>query len=258
MVELLGQVVGGPVNAKVTIHPFPHRGSRPHPFACATPHDTGAVVMGKPSKTPAQQQRNKYMASVRARGASGYNLWLVMPPLGPAESSLTLCSDLEFETFLYLEGSPDLSSVDYAPLRRQEASPGPGPRHFATATTLDGGRLDIELGPEAAQPSVPGRRLITLAQLNAGKTRIQSWRALVPAMNRCRSHSLHPVIFRCRQLLHGGRAWTVLDLCQQLASEHQALVVGALATLLRTREIEGNVDQQLWGPQTRVWERGHG
>lgn len=258
MVELLGQVVGGPVDAKVTIHPFPPRGSRPYPLTCAAPSDGVAVVMAKPSKTPAQQQRNKYMASVRARGASGHNLWFVSPPLDPAELSLTLCSDLEFETFLYLEGSPDLPSVDYAPLRLQEAAAGPNPRHFATATTLDGTRLDIELRPEATQPSIAGRRMINLAVLTAAKTRIESWRAIVPAINRCRSHTLNPVIFRCRQLLQDSGERTVLDISRELASENTALVVGALATMLRTRELQSDVDHQLWGPQTRVWERGHG
>lgn len=214
--------------------------------------------MAKPSKTPAQQQRNKYMASVRARGASGHNLWFVTPPLASAESPLILCSDLEFETFLYLEGSPDLPDVDYAPLRLQEASGGPGPRHFATATTLDGTRLDVELRPEANQPSIPGRRLINLAVLTAAKTRIESWRAIVPAINRCRAHTLTPIIYRCRQLLQDSGERTILEISRELASEHTALVVGALAMMLRTREINSDVDQHLWGPQTRVWERGHG
>lgn len=214
--------------------------------------------MAKPSKTPAQQQRNKYMASVRARGASGHNLWFVTPPLDPTESPLILCSDLEFETFLYLEGSPDLPEVDYAPLRLQEASGGPGPRHFATATTLDGTRLDVELRPEANQHPIPGRRLINLAMLTAAKTRIESWRAIVPAINRCRSHTLNPVIFRCRRLLQDGGERTILDVSRELASENTALVVGALAMMLRTREIKSDVDQHLWGPQTRVWEPGHG
>ncbi|WP_396617465.1 hypothetical protein ACHZ97_09385 [Lysobacter soli] len=210
------------------------------------------------AKTPAQRKRSTYLAPIRARGARGNNLWFVTPPQDSSESSLTLCSDLEFETFLYLEGSPDLSHVDYGPLRREEAAPGPASRHFATATTLDGTRLDIELGPERVEPSVPGRRLINLSILNAGQVRIQSWRAIVPAINRCRAHSLNPVIFRCRRLLEERHELTAGELCAQLASEHTALVVGALAKMLRAREIESDVDQQLWGARTWFRLRRHG
>lgn len=256
MVGLVGQVVGGPVNAKINIHPFPPRGSRSYPYARRTSSRGREDLVGRPSKTPAQQQRNKYAAAVRARGASGHNLWFVMPPQDPAGSTLTLCSDLEFETFLYLEGSPDLAHLDYAPLRVQDACPGPGPRHFATATTLDGGRLDIDLGPECAKPSAPGRRLINLTVLDAAKTRVQSWRAIVPAINRCRSHPLNPLIFRLRHLLAEGTGLSALEACQQLAPEDTALVMGALATMLRAREIESDVDRNLWSPQTRFWERG--
>ncbi|PZQ32477.1 MAG: hypothetical protein DI562_03470 [Stenotrophomonas acidaminiphila] len=201
-------------------------------------------------KTPAQKKRNQYLAAVRARGASGYNLWFVRPPQDGQALPLTLASDIELEAFFYLEGSPELVSVDYSPLRHGLAPAQERRRHFATVSTLEGAEFDVDLDPEADKASVAGRRLINLATLNRAKVRIQSWRAIVPTLNRCRSHSLAPVIIRCRQLLEERGQLEVRDLCQQLATEPTALVTGAVATLLRAREIQSDVDIHLWGPNT--------
>ncbi|WP_152667127.1 hypothetical protein, partial [Xanthomonas perforans] len=100
------------------------------------------------------------------------------------------------EAFFYLEGSPDVAFVDYSPLRHGRGHPQPGRRHFATVTTLEGTELDVDLALDANQASVAGRRLVSLAVLNAAKVRVQSWRAIIPTINRCRSHSLGPLIMR--------------------------------------------------------------
>ncbi|WP_349780511.1 hypothetical protein [Xanthomonas sp. WHRI 7065] len=209
-------------------------------------------------KTPAQKKRNQYLASVRARGASGHNLWFVSPPQDTQALPLTLSSDIELEAFFYLEGSPDVAFVDYSPLRHGRAHSHPGRRHFATVTTLEGTELDVDLALEADKASAAGRRLISLAMLNAAKVRVQSWRAIVPTINRCRSHSLGPLIIRCRHLLEEHGELAVRDLCQQLTSESTALITGAVATLLRSREVESNVDTRLWGPGTMLRTHLHG
>lgn len=72
-------------------------------------------------KTPAQKKRNKYLASVRARGASGHNFWFVSPPQDTQALPLTLSSDIELGDFFYLEGSPDVAFVDYFPVARASA-----------------------------------------------------------------------------------------------------------------------------------------
>lgn len=210
------------------------------------------------SKGPAQQRRNQYVAAVRARGASGHNLWFVVPPQDPANLRLTLSSDIEFEAFLFLEGSPDLVHVDYAPLRLARSRPAPGPRHFATATTVDGADLDIELWPAGSKASEAGRRLLNMAALNTAQTRIQSWRAIVATINRCRPHALNPLLIRARHLLDEHAELTAGAFCRLMESEHPALVMGAVATLLRAREIDSDVDQHLWGPGTRFREAGRG
>lgn len=144
------------------------------------------------------------------------------------------------------------------PLRHGRAHPHPGRRHFATVTTLEGTELDVDLALEANKTSVAGRRLVSLAVLNAAKVRVQSWRAIVPTINRCRSHSLGPLIIRCRHLLEEHGDLAVRDLCQQLTTESTALVTGAVATLLRSREIESDVDTHLWGPGTVLRTHRHG
>lgn len=210
--------------------------------------------MAKQAKTPAQQRRNKYMAAVRARGASGHNLWFVTPPQDPLYPPLILCSDVEFECFQFLEGSADLVSIDYSPLRMAGDAPRSRLRHFAIATTLEGCRLDVDLDPAGEGPSPPGRRFISLAMLDAAKVRIKSWRAIIPVINRCRSHDLSPVIFRCRHLVEEQPRITMLTLCDQV-NEHSALVAGAIGTMLRSRELESDVDEHLWGPATKIWAR---
>src|SRR3546814_52855 len=88
-------------------------------------------MMPKSAKTPAQRKRNEYAASVRARGASAHNLWFVSPPQDPPDPPLVLCSDLEYECYLFLEGAPDLLSIDYAPLRLAGDEPRSELRRFA-------------------------------------------------------------------------------------------------------------------------------
>lgn len=213
--------------------------------------------MTGPHKTPAQKQRNKYVAAVRARGGSGYNLWFVSPPLDPLTPHLMLSSDLEHECFLFLEGSPDLLGIDYAPLRAAGDKPRSGSRHFASATTIDGHRLEVDFAPEGSDSSPPGWRTITIRMLTAAKTRICSWRAVIAAINRCRSHELSPTIYRCRHLIEERPECTVGNLVD-LVQEHPALVTGALATMLRSRELECDVHERLWGPETMLWARAHG
>lgn len=213
--------------------------------------------MAKRAKTPAQRTRNKYVAAVRARGASGHNLWFVAPPQDPPDPPLILSSDVEFECFLFLEGAADLVSVDYTPLRSAGVEPRSRLRHFAIATTVEGYRLDIDLDPTGSSGSPPGRRVVNLALLDAAKTRIQSWRTIIAAINRCRTHELSPVVYRCRRLIEGQPRITMSALCDQVDG-HYALVAGAIGTMLRSRELESDVSENLWGPATTVWERAHG
>ncbi|WP_426788028.1 hypothetical protein [Xanthomonas campestris] len=123
---------------------------------------------------------------------------------------------------------------------------------------MEGTELDVDLALEADKASAAGRRLISLAMLNAAKVRVQSWRAIVPTINRCRSHSLGPLIIRCRHLLEEHGELAVRNLCKQLPSESTALITGAVATLLRSREVESDVDTRLWGPGTVLRTHRHG
>lgn len=214
------------------------------------------VVVAKQSKTPAQKKRNRYVATVRARGASGYNLWFVAPSQDPPDPPLLLCSDVELECFLYLEGSADLVTVDYAPLRLVGEEPRSNRRHFAIARTLDGHEIDIDLDPGGETTSPPARRLINLATLNAARSRVESWRAINAAINRCRSHQLAPVVFRCRHIIENQQGISLATLCGRV-EESEALVVGAVGTMLRARELASDVDERLWGPATRLWGRSY-
>lgn len=170
------------------------------------------------------------------------------------DQPLILTSDPEFECFLFLEGQVDFVSIDYSPLRVASDKPRRGPRHFATATSLEQIRIEIDLVLEGDGVPSPGRRTIDLALLDASKTRIQSWRAIVAVINRCRSHKLKPVVFRCRHLIEAQPKITMGSLLDQV-EEHPGLVGGAIGTMLRARELESDVDKILWGRETQVWTR---
>lgn len=213
--------------------------------------------MARQAKTPAQSKRNQYLASVRARGASGYNLWFVSPPQDPLDPPLILNSDVEHECFLFLEGEPDLARIDYAPLREAEEGPRSGRRRFAIGTTLDGYQVDIDLDPAGEGKSPPGRRVVDLALLDNFRIRTNSWRAIIPAITRCRSHELSAVIFRCRHLIEEQPHITMGALHDQV-DEHPALLDGAIGTMLRTRELGSDVDDCLWGPATKLWSQSRG
>ena len=213
--------------------------------------------MSRPTKTPAQRKRNDYSASVRARGESGHNLWFVSPPQAPLDPPRILCSDVEYECYLYLEGEPDLVIIDYAPLRLAGDKPRSALRHFAVATNLERHRLDIDLDPDGEKAISPNRRVVDLGMLDAAKTRTNSWRAIISAINRCRSHDLSPVIFRCRHLIEEQPRITIAEL-HELVDEHPALVHGAIGTMLRARELDCDVTNVFWGPGTRVWSRACG
>jgi hypothetical protein len=207
-------------------------------------------MMASRTRTPAQRQRNKFVKAVRTRGADGYSLWFVHPPLDPHDDPLILCSDLELNALFYLEGSPDLVEIDYSCLRCGDLPlPRAGERVFAIAKTVDGQEIEAVLAPEATTSGRPGSRIINLPALARGKTRIQSWRAIVAAVNRCRLYTLDPVLIRCRRIIETSPGTTIEQVCRQV-SEHRALVIGSLGMMLRTRELESDLDERLWSPNT--------
>lgn len=213
--------------------------------------------MVRQTKTPAQRKRNAYAAAVRARGASGHNLWFVVPPLDPPDPPLTLMSDVELECYLFLEGAPDLVTIDYSPLRGGGERPLSGLRHFATVTTLHGHRIEVDLDPAGTGARQPGRRIIDVSTLDSAKLRIRSWRSITAAINRCRTHELTPLIFRCRHVIEEQPHISLISLLDQVP-EPSALVAGALGSMLRSRELESDVDEHLWGGATKVWPRANG
>lgn len=204
------------------------------------------------SKTPSSQQRDKYADAVRMRGACPYNLWLVIPPKEDETSLLVLASDVEFQTFLYLEGSPDLLQIDYTPLRQMAAAPRIGARQFARAVTTSYESIEVELAPEGSAIQQSARRTITLRELDDAATRISSWRAIVAVINRCRSHNLLPVVFRLRRALERRPSTTVMALCSALSDVPTALCIGGVANMLRSRELTADIDTVLWSPATQV------
>lgn len=208
-------------------------------------------------KTPAQKKRNQYLPPCVPEGPAATTCGL-SAPAGHAGAPANAEFGHRIGGLLLPRRFTGCGVRRLFPLRHGRAHPHPGRRHFATVTTLEGTELDVDLALEANKTSVAGRRLVSLAVLNAAKVRVQSWRAIVPTINRCRSHSLGPLIIRCRHLLEEHGDLAVRDLCQQLTTESTALVTGAVATLLRSREIESDVDTHLWGPGTVLRTHRHG
>lgn len=210
--------------------------------------------MSERVRSPQRRARSAYAEALRVRGSSEYNLWLVRPPFAPPSPQLVLCSDIEYESYLYLEGEPRLTSIDYSPLRDTGVVPRRGSRLFAIGTTVGGSRVAVDLDPEGVGGWKDSSLTISLELLNQATSRTRSWRALLATINRCRGRELTPEILRCRRLIEAKTHVTVTDVLTRIDAE-VPLVLGALATMLRHREICNDVDSTLWGPGTLLWRR---
>lgn len=214
-------------------------------------------------KTPAQQQRAKLTTAIRARGERGTNIWQVRPPF--EDRDLNLSSDPQYETFYVIEGEPRFSEIRYL-AQWYEVDPEPSlvapSRQFAVVTTVDQQELSIELAfgsdfPSGAQAKalipINGSIRINLHVLNNHVQRVTNWRQVIAFIRRVRLHSTEPIEQQIAVVLHRIGPSTVRDLVAKLSDVDAGLFYGALATCLRRRELQSDLDTRPWSLNTRIW-----
>ncbi|MGH8113095.1 MAG: hypothetical protein ACREPL_14435 [Rhodanobacteraceae bacterium] len=214
--------------------------------------------------TPAQAQREKLGAAIRQRGRSPYNLWLVRPPFEARD--LILASDLEFEAFYYVEGEPGFADIRYLP-QWYAIEGGELPRsrsqEFAAVTTTDGRKVTVQLNfsetparcSAAVVPvSTHGVVRINLQTLDDHTQRVENWRRVVPCIRRtCR----HPTSGLQRQIaivVGADGKKSLRTVRNQFSDVDAGLFWGAVATILRRRELASDLDSRPWSLNTLVWD----
>ncbi|AIF48154.1 hypothetical protein [Dyella japonica] len=221
------------------------------------------MVANKKQKTPAQAQRSKIAEAIRKRGDKGTNIWLVRPPF--EQKDLILNSDPAFEAFYLLEGEPDFKDIRYLPhwYEVQDVKQAWQPsKPFASVTTLAGGTLQVELAFDAAAPKgdaarelapVDGIVTVNLHVLNSHVQRVENWRRVVPCIRRVRVHSTRSVERQILIRLNSLKRSTLGKLQAEFSDVEVGIFYGAVATLLRRRDLCANLDTHPWSTHTLVW-----
>lgn len=209
----------------------------------------------KRAASPAREGRNKLAEAIRARGQSAYNIWVVRPPFDSED--ILLNSDVALELFYFIEGDPRFVEITYDALRA-DASPSIVRREFARARERDGTIVSVELSfdQEASRrgAAVAGEfiEIVNLSTLDEYAQRIENWRRVVPCIRRVRSHSTALIAHLLLRSLKDGAARTIRQILASLADHDAALVLGALAGLLRKRDLQADLDEKPWSLHTRV------
>ena len=83
--------------------------------------------------------------------------------------------------------------------------------------------------------------------------RIENWRRVIPCIRRIRNY---PTATLQRLILLDftpGRRRSIREVLAAFRDDDQALVLGALATLLRRRELRSDLDENAWSLNTCLW-----
>ncbi|WP_445143368.1 hypothetical protein [Dyella sp. Tek66A03] len=214
-------------------------------------------------KTPAQAQRSKLMVAIRARGEQGTNIWVVRPPF--QSKDLILNSDPQFEAFYLLEGEPSFREVNYLPQWYEvqaEGLPWQPTKPFAVVTTLDGHELRVDLAFDSpspaggfAAPIAPnvGIVVVNLHVLNKYIQRVENWRRVIPCIRRARLHGTAAIERQILVMLHRVERATLRSLYANFGDDNAGIFFGAIAMLLRKRELCSDLDTRPWSMHTCVW-----
>lgn len=214
--------------------------------------------------TLAQAQRSKLAKAIKLRGDQAYNIWLVRPPFESRD--LLLGSDLQFEAFYALEGEPTIIDIRYLPSwydagdeqRVTKAKP-----DFAVVTTRKQEQLTVrlEFGEEetprhtsSSLEPVDGLIRINLAVLDGNAQRVENWRRVIPCIRRVRLHATRAIELQIAAMVHKVGKQTLRELRGRFTEVNEGLFWGALATLLRRRELASDLDSRPWGFLTLVWD----
>lgn len=210
----------------------------------------------KKAKSPLGARRNALAAAIRERGQSPHNIWVIRPPF--EDEDVLLNSDVAMELFYFIEGEPSFVDIDYRALRTpigEDTTDSIADREFARVTTKDGQSLKVVYSVDAAasESDDTATYRVTLSMLDKASQRTENWRRVIPCIRRIRTY---PTATQERLILLGvqpGVRRTVREVLAKFANDHQAIVLGALATVLRRRELCSDLDNAPWSLNTQLW-----
>lgn len=230
--------------------------------------------MPKSNHTLAQSRRDALVAQIESRGKKTSNIWYVFSP--GSRSDVILLGDLRFELFLVTEGDPDVLDANYEvePVRLRIGEADHLVRFDVLTRHLDGQReyRDARETPLSDTPTskhgVPltWKRAaaesvgavyteFTIPALDVLKQRTWNWARAIAALARCRDADLGAVEIEVAARLGDGQHQAIGTLLTNLPSESPALVVAAIVSLLRKRQLESDLDTNRWGTHSMVWAK---
>ena len=210
-------------------------------------------------KNPVGERRNAVAAAIRERGQSPHNIWIIRPPF--YKEDIHLNSDLAMELFYYLEGDPSFTDINYEVLRTPMGGDLPRSifgRVFAHVTLEDGSTRAVVPCLESA-PKVPessagdSRYYVPLIRLDMAAQRIENWRRIIPCIRRVRLHSTAALERSIVIGLQSGQKRTIREVLGSFPGESPGLVLGALAIVLRQRQLASDLDARPWSLNTILW-----
>lgn len=215
-------------------------------------------------KSPKQSARARLMARHGLKGGHA-NIWLTVCPRSGQQ--LAFSGDARSDHFYAVEGDPDIRAASYSPP--------------AVTVTIDGqvrevrfdARLELQDGtiefrsvvpdPEADESEAHARRVaaaqhgatyraISLSNLDALSMRISNWRRALRHLRACSHFVLGENEAAVMYQLTQSKQLTIRELLHALPLLDQALVVGAIVSLLHKRQLRADLDRQIWSLHTVV------
>lgn len=219
------------------------------------------AATARKQKTPAQKQRSEVAAAIRARGERGSNIWLVRPPFEARD--LVLNSDLQFEAFYLLEGEPTFRQIRYLPAwyeAQEQATVSSTSGDFATVTTLNRQELSVRLTfgaePSAADTVLTpshGEVHVHIGVLDNHIQRVENWRRVIPCIRRVRLHATAAIERQVALTVHARKRVSLRELRECFLDIDIGIFFGAVAILLRRRELQSDLDTRPWSLNTWIW-----
>ena len=221
--------------------------------------------------SPARAQRRRTAGNRQDNADVRSGIWVVHA-IGDG-ARVALLGDPRHEHFYYTEGDPSVDSAEYNPsplsttLDGAEDSPvifdalvvrtdGKRECRLVVSTQWDAAierdSLRIQRHKAAARRVGADFVPVTSDDLDAHRVRIANWSRVTGAHLRCRHRSLSVVQAAVNAAIPVGAEITIDGLLQALRCEEPALVLAAVASLLRARRISSDLDARTWSRFTRL------
>lgn len=199
------------------------------------------------------------------------NLWIVSGFESPPQQ-IVLLGDPRREHYFYTEGDPAVATATYNPDPIKIHGPAPAPDSISfdaivhlsdgskqCRSVLGEGTLSAkqQLAREWRQEVATSLRAryveVTIAELDKHRMRVLNWSRLVAAYRRCRSHPLGLLQQVILARLQNVEAASIAEVISWHPNGERALIIAAVASLLRRRLICSDLDGACLSWHTRLW-----